>query len=356
MLLKTADDKSSLIRQLESLQSTAPAEKKKAVDQALLNLRAGIKAEKEAAYLLDFALAKSKNTAIIHDLRLEVDGRVAQIDHLLLHRTLNIFVLETKHLHAGFKVTEEGEFLSWNAFRKCYEGMPSPLAQNERHIKVLKDALGQIELPGKLGLRLAPAFHSYVLVSSRSRIDRPEKFDTSRIVKADQFSQTLDAFFDKIGFSQTLAGLARYLSTESLARLGQRLIQMHRPASFDPAAHFGLTSQAAAEKPLSLAVSSNNDPPAESAATISDFALLKSAQPEPESKPICRKCKSSNLAILYGKYGYYFKCSDCSSNTPIRLCCQEQQEHTMRLRKDGRNFYQECKECGSSELFFVNQD
>ena len=45
-----------------------------------------------------------------------------------------------------------------------------------------------------------------------------------------------------------------------------------------------------------------------------------------------------------------FKCSDCSSNTPIRLCCQEQQEHTMRLRKDGCNFYQECKDCGSSEI------
>jgi hypothetical protein len=38
MLLKTADDKSSLIRQLENLQNTAPAEKKKAVEQALLNL------------------------------------------------------------------------------------------------------------------------------------------------------------------------------------------------------------------------------------------------------------------------------------------------------------------------------
>ena len=47
--------------------------------------------------LLNFQLKASRNTAILHDLRLDVNNRVAQIDHLVLHRTRNIFVLR----HAG---------------------------------------------------------------------------------------------------------------------------------------------------------------------------------------------------------------------------------------------------------------
>ena len=51
---------------------------------------------------------------------------VAQIDYLLLRRTLNIFVLETKHFTASLKITEEGEFLRRNAYTKAWEDMPSP--------------------------------------------------------------------------------------------------------------------------------------------------------------------------------------------------------------------------------------
>lgn len=45
---------------------------------------------------------------------------------------LQCFVLETKHFRDGLKITEEGEFLRFNGYTKRYEGMPSPIAQNER--------------------------------------------------------------------------------------------------------------------------------------------------------------------------------------------------------------------------------
>ena len=61
----------------------------------------------------------------IHDLRLEVNGRVAQIDHLLVNRTMTFYVFETKHFHAGIKIGEDGQFLKWNNYRKTFEGMPS---------------------------------------------------------------------------------------------------------------------------------------------------------------------------------------------------------------------------------------
>ena len=62
-------------------------------------MRVGIKGQKEFAYLIDFDLAKSKRMVVIHDLRLEINGRVAQIDHLLIHRSLTVFIL---HIRESF--------------------------------------------------------------------------------------------------------------------------------------------------------------------------------------------------------------------------------------------------------------
>ena len=336
MLLKSADDKSKQIQQLEDLLAVAPTAKKNMIEQELRNVRAGIKGEQEAAYLINFDMEKSQNTVIIHDLRLEVDGRVAQIDHLLIHRTLNVFVLETKHLHAGMRITETGEFESWNAFKKCYEGMASPFAQNERHIAVLKDALARIDMPSKMGLRLAPVYHSYVLVSPKSRIDRPKKYDTSHVIKADILGKTIDDTFEKAGVLDVFGGLARFMSTEALIKAGQTLLRMHRPASVDYAARFGI--QGAAEPSVIQAA------PAQQSAPILD---VQAAQ------PVCRECKSSRISVQYGKFGYYFKCTDCDANTPIKIGCGNN-GHKERIRKDGLKFFRECADCGTSTLFHEN--
>jgi hypothetical protein len=95
-------------------------------------LRAGIKGEQESAYFLGFHFKDTKNSVLIHDLRLEHNGRVAQIDHLLLTRMLDFWILETKHFSSGLKIDEHDQFLRWNSWQKCYEGMPSPLEQAER--------------------------------------------------------------------------------------------------------------------------------------------------------------------------------------------------------------------------------
>ncbi len=171
MLLKDPDDKHVLLAELERLAAEATPSKRRRILEEIGTLRAGIKGEQESAYLLDFHMKASRNTAIIHDVRLDLNKRVAQIDHLLLHRTLNVFVLETKHFYAGLKITENGEFLRWNEYKKKYEGMASPLAQNERHVAVLKDAFDRIPMPTHLGVRLTPVFLSYVLVSPSAWIE-----------------------------------------------------------------------------------------------------------------------------------------------------------------------------------------
>lgn len=337
MILKSADSKDAQIAELERLVSFAPSDRKPKIEQELRNLRSGLKSEQEAAYLIDFHLKDSKNTLVIHDLRLEVGGRVAQIDHLLLHRTFVAYVLETKSFHAGLKITEEGEFLRWNDYKRKFEGMASPIAQNDRHVVVLKEAFKQIDMPTRLGMRLSYSFESYILVSPNARIDRPKKLDTSRVLKADMLMDAIDERFEKEGVLETLTSMAKIVSPDTLLDIGRQLVALHRPINIDYAAKFGLTE---CSTPASLV----KEP--ELKTSVADAE-------QGESKPKCRKCSSGNLSVQYGKYGYYFKCADCDGNTPIKIDCGKE-GHKERLRKDGLKFYRECEQCKTSSLFFVN--
>lgn len=86
---------------------------------------------------------------------------------IAVHRVAyRFFILETKHFSHGVKITDEGEFLRWNDWKKTYEGMPSPLEQNVRHTAVLHKALLSAGLP-------EPNIESLVLVAPSARIDRP---------------------------------------------------------------------------------------------------------------------------------------------------------------------------------------
>jgi hypothetical protein len=354
MLLKSADGREPEIAEIErSISTAANPEQKARLERELRAIRAGIKGEQEVAYLIDFDLRSSRYTAAIHDLRLEINGRVAQVDHLLIHRTLNLFVLETKHFHAGIRITEEGEFLRWNDFRKTYEGMPSPLAQNERHIAVLKDAFKQIDMPTRMGFRLSPTFVSFVVVSPNARIDRPKRFDTSRIIKADTIKCAVEGKLDDEGVLESLAGMSKFVSPETLADIGRKLVALHRPAP--PARR--ASSAASSVTGLDETTNEKAKPADRTALPLEVEAgpLKRPAQSRTQMvKPACRQCGGANLTILSGKYGYYFKCRTCSGNTPIKLDCGA--GHRERLRKDASRFFRECAECRTSEVFFSNPD
>ena len=190
MLLKTADDKSGDIRALEALlrRTDVDARQRRAIQDEIWAIRLGAKAESDAAYQLDFDLRDNKNWAVIHDLRIDLDGQVAQIDHLVISRMLEVFVCESKSFTGGVKVNEHGEWLTFRDRRPI--GIPSPVEQNRRHIKVLEQIikLGYVELPRRI-VALKPTYKNIVLVSTSGLITRPKKKlpDLDSVVKVDQF-------------------------------------------------------------------------------------------------------------------------------------------------------------------------
>lgn len=345
MLIKDADDQTAQLEALERLAMGTGPSAKQAADE-LRRRKAGIKGERDSAYLINFDYAQSPNWAVIHDLRLEHEGRVAQIDHLLINRWMDVYVLETKQFHAGLKITEIGEFLRWNNYRRTFEWMASPLEQNERHIQVLKGVISGIDLPTRLGVRIPPAFQSFVLVGPNARIDRPRKFDTSRVVKADQLKKAIWRDFDN---ENPLLGMmrmaAKIVSGETVEFVARQLAGLHRPGPG--------TGHAATASEVSVAAAVPLEKVSRPAPRIEPtFSAVPAQMSDARPGPACKQCGKADGQIQYGRYGYYFQCSGCGTNTAIRFSCKP--GHSPRLRKQKDSFYRECEACGSSDLFHTN--
>jgi hypothetical protein len=324
VIYKQMDDKSGALNTLERLLTAAGGDRKKcaAIEEDIRTLRAGIEGERDAAYHIDFHVQDRKNSGVIHDLRIELsDGRTAQIDHLLINRAYIFYVLETKAFKHGVKITEEGEFLRWNDWKKTFEGMPSPLEQAERHGIVIQKLMASMGMP-------EPEVRCFTLVSPKARIDRPKRFDTSRVVKADQF---FNLYVKDVDSSSMLKAVINLIRIDPLADVAARIVGCHRPIVFNYAAKFGLTET---QEPSPAAPS----PPTGATAP---------------QQPQCRHCDGQTLTIQHGKFGYYFKCEGCDGNTAIKINCGHA-GHKERIRKDGINFYRECSDCGTNELYFTN--
>jgi hypothetical protein len=241
MIIKEIDPKREEKEKLRELLKGQLSEKQRfLIERQLRNIEAGVRGEKDSAYFVDFYFGKSKNWAVIHDLRIEYNGQVAQIDHLVMNRSMNIYVLETKNFHYGLKITLEGEFLVLSG-RKDF-AIESPIEQNERHIFLLSKAIDHYNImPTRLGVVIPPRFVSYVLVSPTSKIIRPSrsKFDTSNVIQSDQAFTKIMKDADDVG----AAAILKICSQETLEATAKNLARLHRPAKVDFKARFGIRDQ-----------------------------------------------------------------------------------------------------------------
>lgn len=193
--------------------------------------------EAQAAYHIDVDFGRSQNWVVIHDLRVEHDGLVAQIDHLLINRLLDLWVLESKRFAGGIKINERGECLTFAARKPI--AVDSPIEQNRRHMKILQAMLdvGAVRLPTRLGRPLKPKIRSLVLISagliSRPRTPVP---GIETVIKSDQVRTTIE----RTGDNGNPLELMKIVSSETLVELGEQICALHRPIQFDWEKRLGL--------------------------------------------------------------------------------------------------------------------
>lgn len=256
--MKHKDDVAPQLAELDRLlELPITGAQRKAIENEIWLVRAGLKGEREAAYHIDFTRKEGKNSVVLHDLRLDYKGQVAQIDHLILTRTLECYVLESKNFGAEVRINTAGE---WEVRSKWgWKGMASPVEQNRRHIQVLRSFIEDHDLaPRRLGLALPIVYHNWVLVAPGCQLKR-RKGELEQVVKMDLFQAKLEQKLEAEGALWVLSRAAKWVSLETIEGIGRALMAAHRPAAINYAARFGVQETQVAP-PLSSSLPTAPEP------------------------------------------------------------------------------------------------
>lgn len=310
MQIKAADGRQHDVVELERLldRSDVPQATRKRIETEIRNIEAGERAERDAAYQIELYFGKSENWATIHDLRIEVDGLAAQIDHLLVNRVGEVWVCESKSFAEGVSINEYGEWSRWWHGRQ--HGMASPLEQNRRHIHLLQRVFdeGLAPLPRRLGLLpMKPRLRSLVLVSNEARISRPRrKVDgLDEVIKAEQLqSKVMD---DE---NVSTRDLARVMGKEGVEQFARALAALHRPVEVDWAVRFGLPS---APSPSVSAASATRVSPTPLAASVAQRPWLVKYDGPCSS---CRRVLTKGTPAYWDSRRRTLFCLDCRPAQP----------------------------------------
>ncbi len=229
MLIKSADDKSRRLALLQDLQKSPmlDAGQKEWLRVELRNLTAGIKGEREAAFHLDGHYKDGQNNVLLHDLRFQIDGEVAQIDHLVINRTGYMVLIETKNYSGDLEVNAHGEFTV--RYGKDRYGIPSPYEQSRRHGRILGKLLERLEIGTRTDK--LPEFHNVVMMHPQAIIQRPDPkaFDTSFLIKADQFRAWHEKLVDGLSTGGVFKAFFNIRSPDTIREWGEKLKRQHRP-------------------------------------------------------------------------------------------------------------------------------
>lgn len=313
MLIKSPDDKSKRLKLLQELQQSEclDMQQRDWLREQYWRLKPGVDGERDAAYFLDASFSDSKNHAVLHDLRIEADGKIAQIDHLVMDRLLTFFLLETKTYKGNLNINEHGEFTAIYKDGRQF-GIESPLEQCRRHEAVLKSVLERLEITRRGGL--APKFVHVVMVHPKAIIKRPpaDKFDTSMVIKADQFATWHEKFVAKMKPANVLGNLINIRGRNTVKEWAERLKAEHCPTNpldlpeFMKPKNPGATLRSVSEAPRSA------EPAAEVAAGCNVSADQATAG-------VCAECGKS-LTSKAVKY-----CQDDAARFYNKLYCFQHQ-------------------------------
>jgi hypothetical protein len=285
MLLKSADDKSKRVVLLEELQRSKLIDQrqKKWLRDELMRLKNGIRGEQESAHYLDNYFKDGEYSVVLHDLRFVVDGDVAQIDHLVLTRGSRLYLLETKNYACNLVINEQGEFTA--EYERERFGIPSPIEQSRRHERVLCKLLERLDIVGRT--QKLPDFHHVVLLHPKVTIERPpaKVFDTSNVIKADQFPTWHKQFVESRGIGTVLMSGLNMRALDTIKEWGEKLMRQHRPVDM-----------------LTLPDFMRPKEPSSGASTASHFAPSTTPpQDEPQRRLICAKC-AVKISFAEGKF------------------------------------------------------
>ena len=139
-ILKESSDAKGYLDKLEELGNriNGNADLTNKLDKEIAITKAGIYGEDSIMYELKNS---GMDLVVLQDIFIESpSGLTAQIDYYIITKYVNVIV-ECKNLLGNIEINNKGDFIRTFEYggRKYKEGIYSPITQNERHMRVLKE-------------------------------------------------------------------------------------------------------------------------------------------------------------------------------------------------------------------------
>ena len=228
MIVKYSDDHRDDLAALIKLQQdpAMPGPARDKARRAILALKAGLAHEARVTAALDNLLGEKPDWWVFHDLRLVFAGWSAQFDHLLVNRHFEVFICESKHVAEGLAMNAYREFSSF--VKGTPLGIPSPLAQNERHRLLLERLLThQYGRPWFCPVK----WNNWVLLPNSARISLSTALPPAcQILKLRQLEERLARTPVQLSLWPTWRHMPLCLAQRCLAPFIQNLLYLHTPA------------------------------------------------------------------------------------------------------------------------------
>ena len=329
------------------------------------HLLAGWTAEKQMAFYLDRAFGRRDDVRLFHNVRYDLEGDAAQIDHLVLHR-FGFCIVESKSMIGKVTVDQYGEFTRDPGDGRGVAGIASPILQAKRQVQVLSELLNNHKADLRRVVRLVgqgwfgeERFRVFAALSDHSVIER-KNTDPPELMKADRVTDAIDGHIKSHQSLRGLQGFVRYVAKKDppLEPLGPFTDEEMESISFFLIENDTPLRAGGNPKPQKPKSKPTQPKPAAPEVVREKRPTVETAPPPPATptttgSTCCSKCQSSKVEVRYGR-NYYIKCLDCDGNTAIKQVCPACGE-AARLKKSGPTFRWNCAGCGCGDVFFVNR-
>lgn len=229
IFIKDFDKKNLTISELEKLKATTNDEDVlERINRDIMYLKAGLVGEKNVYYEL-----KNSFLPIVcfHDLYIQHEDYEAQIDFLIITNKF-ICILETKKLSGDIVVNDSGDFIRQikNSKGKIIkkEGIYSPITQNERHVRIVKDLLIKNNI-----IKNCPVISMVVMANPKSIVNTryaPQNVKR-QLIKYDQISRKLRSLLNgkkDVDMSyQTIMDIAEFLKDRHIDKKNHYILSKY---------------------------------------------------------------------------------------------------------------------------------
>jgi hypothetical protein len=333
---------------------------------------AGQKQEQDVAFFLRRGFKDNPEVLVINDFKFSFNDETAQIDHLIVY-TYGFVLIESKSIKGHVKVNNQGEWT--RSYNSQWSGMSSPIKQVELQQDLFHALLDhhRLEILEKfLGIKQGfggRCWDHLCVVSSDAIIDRKTmpKVVSDQLVKSEFLVDKLKKMMklrNKFIRVVNVYDTRPYFDKEELDSIGHFIISQHidsniqqvngAPAQLKQIQAIPNTLELKPE--LQPALAPTNHLVQSNGASVATLApLLPVNTLAPDQLPIlnCKYCgESTQYTPMYGKFGYYINCNQCSKNTSMKQACPQCISKNTKVTKRKETYTLNCVDCGFENRLF----